>query len=74
MPAGCLEALPQVEPAVAAIEGLRGFVGVDFIWDPERAHATILEINPRPTTSIVALCRLLASGLARPGVAGRVRR
>ena len=46
--------------------GPAGFVGVDFVWDHERAHATILEINPRPTTSIVALCRLLPPGrLAR---------
>jgi predicted ATP-grasp superfamily ATP-dependent carboligase len=66
LPADCLEALPQVEPAVTAFEGLRGFVGVDFIWDHERAHATILDINPRPTTSIVAICRLLPPGrLAR---------
>ncbi len=66
LPACCLEALPQVAPAVAAFDGLRGFVGVDFIWNQERSHATILEINPRPTTSIVALCRLLPPGrLAR---------
>ena len=43
--------------------GSRGFVGVDFIWDTERGHATILEINPRPTTSFVGLCRLLPAGL-----------
>jgi predicted ATP-grasp superfamily ATP-dependent carboligase len=66
LPADCLEALPQVEPALGAIEGLRGFVGVDFIWDSERAHATIIEINPRPTTSLVAICRVLPPGcLAR---------
>jgi len=59
-------ALPQIQPAVQAVGGLRGFVGVDFIWDPEREHATILEINPRPTTSCVGLCRLLPPGhLAR---------
>ncbi len=62
LPVACLEALPQVEPAVSAIAGLLGFVGVDFIWDQDRAHATIIEINPRPTTSIVALCRLLPPG------------
>jgi tyramine---L-glutamate ligase len=66
LPAACIAALPQVQPAVAAIAGLRGFVGVDFIWNQENAHATILDINPRPTTSIVAICRLLPPGrLAR---------
>jgi tyramine---L-glutamate ligase len=48
--------------AVESVPGLRGFVGVDFIWDERRRHATVLEINPRPTTSIVALVRLLPPG------------
>jgi predicted ATP-grasp superfamily ATP-dependent carboligase len=48
--------------AVGAVPGLRGFVGVDFIWDETRRHATVLEINPRPTTSIVGLSRLLPPG------------
>jgi predicted ATP-grasp superfamily ATP-dependent carboligase len=59
-------ALAQVGRAVEGIEGLRGFVGVDFIWDAAHRRATILEINPRPTTSCVGLCRLLPPGrLAR---------
>ena len=62
IPVLCRDATRQVRRAVAAIEGLRGFVGVDFIWDLERGHATILEINPRPTTSVVGLCRLLPAG------------
>jgi predicted ATP-grasp superfamily ATP-dependent carboligase len=62
MPALCPGALPQVQPAIHAVEGLQGFVGVDFIWEPARRHATILEINPRPTTSCVGLCRLLPPG------------
>jgi predicted ATP-grasp superfamily ATP-dependent carboligase len=62
LPASCPRALPQVLPAIQAVEGLRGFVGVDFIWDSDRNHATILEINPRPTTSCVGLCRLLPPG------------
>jgi len=66
MPATWRRALPQVRPAVQAVAGLRGFAGVDFIWDAARRHATILEINPRPTTSCVGLCRLLPPGrLAR---------
>jgi len=59
----------DVEPLRAAVEsiaGLCGFVGVDFIWDPARQYATLLEINPRPTTSYVGLSRLLPPGrLAR---------
>ena len=62
-PAPCQDALPQLKPAVDAIAGLSGFVGVDFIWNTEERHATILEINPRPTTSYVGLSRLLPPGL-----------
>jgi len=66
LPAYRHRALPQIQPAVQAVAGLRGFVGVDFIWDAQQGHATILEINPRPTTSCVGLCRLLPPGhLAR---------
>jgi hypothetical protein len=63
LPASSREAESQVRMAVESIPGLRGFVGVDFIWDPERGHATIMEVNPRPTTSCVGLTRLLPSGL-----------
>jgi predicted ATP-grasp superfamily ATP-dependent carboligase len=48
--------------AIESVEGLRGFVGVDFIWEDSRRHTTVLEINPRPTTSIVGLTRLLPPG------------
>jgi tyramine---L-glutamate ligase len=63
LPAPCRDALPQLKPAVDAIAGLRGFVGVDFIWNAEERRATILEINPRPTTSYVGLSRLVPPGL-----------
>ncbi len=63
LPAPCRDALPKLKPAVDAIAGLRGFVGVDFIWNAKKKHATILEINPRPTTSYVGLSRLLPAGL-----------
>ena len=66
IPARCPDAVPQVRRALGVVEGLLGFVGIDFIWDKHRGHATILEINPRPTTSLVGLCRLLPAGrLAR---------
>jgi predicted ATP-grasp superfamily ATP-dependent carboligase len=62
LPVPCREAEPVLRQAVASISGLRGFVGVDFLWDAIEAKATVLEINPRPTTSYVALCRLLPPG------------
>ena len=62
LPATCPDAAHQVRGALRTVEGLRGFVGIDFIWDQERRKATIIEINPRPTTSLVGLCRLLPRG------------
>lgn len=51
-----------IRAAVEAVPGLQGFVGVDFIWDHEARRATLLEINPRPTTSLVGLTRVLPRG------------
>ena len=48
--------------AVESVDGLAGFVGVDFIWHDRQRRATVLEINPRPTTSIVGVCDLLGPG------------
>lgn len=63
LPMTCPGALAQLEPAIACIDGLRGFVGVDFLWEPKQRRATVLEINPRPTTSYVGLSRLLGPGV-----------
>ncbi len=54
----------QGEPleAVRTVEGLRGAVGVDFVRDPQSGTITVIEINPRPTTSYVGLSRLLPVG------------
>lgn len=52
--------------AVRSVTGLRGWVGVDFLWDEARGRATVLEINPRLTTSYVGWRRLHPRGeLAR---------
>jgi predicted ATP-grasp superfamily ATP-dependent carboligase len=52
--------------AVESVPGLRGYVGVDYLWDEPARQATVLEINPRPTTSYVGLARWLPPGtLAR---------
>jgi predicted ATP-grasp superfamily ATP-dependent carboligase len=63
IPISCPGALAQLEPAIAAVEGLRGFVGIDFLWQSQERHATVLEINARPTTSYVGLSRLLGPGI-----------
>ena len=71
IPVACPDALPALRCALDSVEGLRGFVGVDFIWDADRGEAAVLEINPRATTSCVGLCRLLPTGLlARGWLAG----
>jgi predicted ATP-grasp superfamily ATP-dependent carboligase len=67
IPVICPDAVDQARAALARIEGLLGFVGVDFMWNAETGRATILDINPRPTTSVVGLCRLLPEGLLARG-------
>jgi predicted ATP-grasp superfamily ATP-dependent carboligase len=62
LPVSCQSAEQQLRLSVESIPGLRGFVGVDFIWDAGHDLATVLEINPRPTTSCVGLTRLLPPG------------
>ncbi len=43
----------EIRRAVESVPGLRGWVGVDFLWEPARGKIMILEINPRLTTSYV---------------------
>jgi tyramine---L-glutamate ligase len=62
LPVVCRLAECRLRPAIEAVAGLRGFVGVDFVWDTASERVTLLEINPRPTTSYVALSRLLPPG------------
>ncbi len=76
IPVPCRAAEPILIAAIEAVPGLRGFVGVDFVWQEQSGAAAILEINPRPTTSLVGLVHLLPPGrlaaawLAACGVAG----
>ncbi|MHB1556762.1 MAG: ATP-grasp domain-containing protein [Isosphaeraceae bacterium] len=51
-----------IRAAVASVLGLQGFVGVDFLWDDESRRTIVLEINPRPTTSVVGLVNILPPG------------
>ncbi len=64
--------LAAVREAVAAVSGLRGWVGVDFVWRAQTGEISVLEINPRATTSFVGYRRLVAPGtLARAWLASR---
>jgi predicted ATP-grasp superfamily ATP-dependent carboligase len=52
--------------AAESIPGLCGFIGVDYLWDDVGRCATVVEVNPRPTTSYVGLAKWLSPGtLAR---------
>ena len=50
--------------ALAAVPGLKGFVGVDYLRDDAANRVSVLEVNPRPTT-------WYGDGLARSGPVGR---
>lgn len=52
------EAKDISKKAVESISGLKGYVGVDLLLDEVNDTVNILEINPRLTTSYVALRRL----------------
>ena len=41
--------------ALRLVPGLRGFVGVDLILDEQAPGVSVVEINPRLTTSYVGL-------------------
>ena len=66
IPAARATAAGDPRRAVESVPGLLGFVGVDYVWDGSARRAVVLEVNPRPTTSVVGLVRLLPAGaLAR---------
>ncbi len=79
IPVPCPQAEALLGRAVQSVPGLRGFVGVDFLWEPQLGETTVLEINPRATTSFVGLSRLMPAGrlaaawLAACGVPGYTR-
>jgi predicted ATP-grasp superfamily ATP-dependent carboligase len=50
--------------AVNAVEGLRGYVGVDLVLAADPRGDCIIEINPRLTTSYVGLRRLARFNIA----------
>ncbi|HEU5117405.1 MAG TPA: ATP-grasp domain-containing protein [Isosphaeraceae bacterium] len=62
IPHGDLSWADEAGRAVEAVPGLRGWVGVDFIRG-ESGVCTVVEINPRVTTSLVGIRSHLPSGL-----------
>ena len=56
-------ALGEPLSAVWSVPGLRGFVGVDYIWSDANQTAEVIEINPRVTTSYVGLARHFGPGV-----------
>src|SRR5690606_21918601 len=50
--------------AVAAIDGMLGFVGVDMVLTDDPDDDAVIEINPRLTTAYVGLRRLTKDNLA----------
>ena len=74
-----VNAIPLTDPRAAtldalaarvhrAIAGLRGFVGIDLVWHPERG-AVVIEVNPRVTCAYVGLSRALGRNLAAEVIA-----
>lgn len=51
----------NVRAALTAVSGLRGLVGIDFI--STASGSVVIEINPRPTTSIVGILSILEPGI-----------
>jgi len=48
----------------AAIPGLRGYVGIDLVWN-EREGPVVIEVNPRVTCAYVGLSAILRRNLAQ---------
>jgi predicted ATP-grasp superfamily ATP-dependent carboligase len=56
-----LDALAQ--QVVAAVPGLRGFAGIDVVWNPQRGPV-VIEVNPRATVAYAGLSARLGRNLA----------
>ncbi|WP_152050225.1 ATP-grasp domain-containing protein [Tautonia marina] len=54
--------LRMVDRVIGTLPGLRGWVGIDWI-DDGLGDPIVLEVNPRPTTSVVGFLALLPPGM-----------
>ncbi len=57
-----VELRKSLTKAVAAWRGLAGWVGIDYMWEPETRLATVLEVNPRLTTSYIGQRQAMGLG------------
>jgi len=62
MPHSFCDQLKECGKALRSAPGLRGWVGVDFIWNSETHMDTVIEINPRLTMSFDWLDQLSGRG------------
>jgi tyramine---L-glutamate ligase len=56
----------------AALPGLRGYVGIDLVWN-EREGPVVIEVNPRVTCAYVGLSAILRRNLAHEVLAAHAR-
>jgi predicted ATP-grasp superfamily ATP-dependent carboligase len=49
--------------AARSVRGLHGWIGIDFIRQEKSDSISLIELNPRPTTSILAVVRSTPPGL-----------
>lgn len=49
--------------AARSVPGLLGWVGIDFIADERNDSIVLIELNPRPTTSLIGVTQLSPPGL-----------
>lgn len=52
------QTIQQISAAVITALGGTGYIGIDFVVDDDGA-AYVVDVNPRPTTSIVGIARVL---------------
>jgi len=57
-----IEEHENIRRSVHLVPGLVGWVGVDFIRETETGRTVVLEVNPRPTTSLVGVAALVEPG------------
>jgi len=53
----------QISARVARLLGCAGYVGIDFVLDSAN-RAYVVDVNPRPTTSLVGIARVLNYNIA----------